>query len=361
MLLLIGITSVAMARRRAYEVFFALHWALTLTLLATAWMHNDDACVWVKASGGIIGADLVMRLFRTLTFSSSFTFVSKAKLENINDELVSVTIQRPSHTPLTRWVPGSHAFLNIAAIGVHQRHPFTIASIPEDGFIRFIIKKQKGFTASLHKRESADVHCFVDGSYGSLEMTRFALYPHVLLVGGGVGITFVLPILKSLLIRKNVVQSITFIWTTRQLSTFQYFEKEVRALYESHEAQNSDVVLCIKLFYTGAGDSSLEEKSSEEISAPTSRGSSSPQLEILEKKGPEYSERHISESTSALTTEYKRVDLATLLAEESLSKDRLAVGVCGPNHLVLDARRAVAAQLANNNRDIWLYTEEFEW
>ncbi|CCG81677.1 Ferric reductase transmembrane component [Taphrina deformans PYCC 5710] len=355
-MLLLAVSSISMARRRHYELFYVLHWVFTILTLAFAWFHDSDNIPYVKASAGIIAGDLVLRIIRVLLAAP----YSGAELANINEDLVSLTIPRPRFGPMRTWVPGSHAFLNIPSVtGFHQHHPFTICSIPEDGHIRFVIKKQKGFTDALHKRDVGTVRCLVDGPYGSLEMTRFALFPKVLLIAGGVGITFALPVLRSLLSRKTPPEAITFIWSTNNVSTFKYFEQELRAVQASHEASTSKVELKVKLVFTSRLVSSSSSINSEsEVSADIGTDQEKwPVTKDLNEK------TYFTETPSKSLFEYVsgRISLTNTVAEELQHIERLAIGVCGPNKLILDAKNTISAQLASSGKDIFLYTEEFEW
>lgn len=348
LMLLIGITSIAIARRKAYEYFYLFHWVFTAAVLVFSWLHDKDNIPFIKASAGIIGGDLLLRVLRVWTSSPWLRGYFDAQLEVIDADWTIVTIPRPKCGLMSNWTPGTHAFLNIPSMGLHQKHPFTIASIPEDGHIRFIVKKQRGFTRSLHQAQSTSMKCLVDGPYGSLQVTRFAKYPDVLLIGAGVGIAFVLPILKSLLVRPSTVQSLTFVWSTNSVTAYDYVHRELRAIYDSHAASGNKLVLTIRTALTGV-------RAENEVTEIGLADHSPAQSVIMEKKGVYQTEDSIGESS--ITTHSSRFDVVNLIHE--LDRDRLAVGVCGPNSLVLDTRRAVSA--ARGDRDLWLCTEEFEW
>lgn len=344
-MLLIAVTSIAIARRKAYEIFYVCHWLFTITTLVFVWYHDHATNQYVKASAGIILADLFLRLLRVL-FTNPY---AEAELAIVNEDLLTVTVPRPRFGPMHSWIPGSHAFLNIPTLsGLHQHHPFTIYSIPEDGHIQFIIKRQAGFTSTLHKRDAGAVRCLVDGSYGSLQTTRFGLYPHVLLIGGGVGITFVMPILRALLLRKNSVQHVSFVWSTNNSSTFSFFERELRAVQNALEASGSKIVLRIRLAFTqglSASSSDVGEVSTETPTISASEKSVSVQ----------------AKPAASFEITRGRVALTELIQEELRHTERLAIGVCGPSHLVLAAKKAVSFELSRTSQDVFLYSEAFEW
>lgn len=356
LLILLGLTSIAIARRKMYEAFYVLHVLLTAGVLVLTWLHDDHTIPYVKASIGVIAIDRVMRVSRVWMNSKHFKFVSTGRLEIIDENLMSLIVPRPEFGPLKSWAPGSHAFINIGSIGAHQFHPFTIMSIPEEGALRFIIRKQTGFTSDLHKHEmQRSVKCAIDGPYGSLKTTRFNKYPNVLLIGGGVGITFILPILKSLLYRAHSKQAITFIWTARGQLPFEYFAKELRQVVQrQQENVDSQSTLRVVLHLAGAstdsGSMEMDEKCQSVVKDEE-------QADLASK----VSETFSSKDKAELRRLQGRMHLGPVISDCTTNAESLAIGICGPNSMILEARQLVAKEITKSKKDIFCYTEEFEW
>jgi ferric-chelate reductase len=90
-------------------------------------------------------------------------------------ELISEDTIRLTLTRRLSWTPGQHAYVILPTISnlPFEAHPFTIASIPEDGKqcdAVFLIRGRSGFTRRLRQHATNDhgsrVPAFVDGPYG---------------------------------------------------------------------------------------------------------------------------------------------------------------------------------------------------
>jgi len=109
-----------------------------------------------------------------------------ARIERVDDTLVLDL--EPFGRPL-RFVAGQFAFLKFSLPGMSEPHPFTIASSPSDGALRFMIRDLGDWTSRLGEVVRVGTHVRVEGPYGGLELEP----PHgggeVLWIAGGVGIT----------------------------------------------------------------------------------------------------------------------------------------------------------------------------
>ncbi len=186
--------------------------------------------------------------------------------DHAGDALVELLSEDTIRLTLTReisWSPGQHAYVILPSISnlPFEAHPFSIASIPEDGKksdVTFLIRGRSGFTQRLRQHAANDhgsrVPAFLDGPYGCPpDLTRYSTC--VLLAGlfyfsstrqpysdvylGGSGISYTLPLLLNLIrlvfatisvfgIRfmmylssvnerggKSVVRRVVFVWAVR--------------------------------------------------------------------------------------------------------------------------------------------------
>jgi predicted ferric reductase len=131
--------------------------------------------------------------------------VPEATFEALSSGMVRATIWA---NPLESWAPGQHFFFAFFACAPFASHPFTVVSIPSPGSTKrqkivLLIREQAGLTRKLRKavagfESSKGTPVLLDGPYGGIMKTSLAKYEHVLLVAGGSGISFVVPLLLDL-------------------------------------------------------------------------------------------------------------------------------------------------------------------
>jgi NAD(P)H-flavin reductase len=82
-------------------------------------------------------------------------------------------------------------------------HPFTICTLPSSGEMVFFVRPHRGFTARLKKlveTRYGTMAMSIDGPYGnSGTVSKLAASDKVLLIAGGSGTGYLLPLLKSIL------------------------------------------------------------------------------------------------------------------------------------------------------------------
>jgi predicted ferric reductase len=113
--------------------------------------------------------------------------------------------------------PGSHAFLWIPSIRWFETHPFTMASTNP---VHFVIRAHDGFTRDLHDAAQSSpgrsLRCAIDGGYG--QVPKFENFEKVILVAGGSGASFTIPVALDLIKESRITKatkSIDFIWIVR--------------------------------------------------------------------------------------------------------------------------------------------------
>lgn len=153
----------------------------------------------------------------------------KATVELLSDDTVRLTLRRRFN-----WRPGQHAYVVLPTISTlpTEAHPFTIASAAnkldgteaafgEERDVSFIIRGREGFTGRLREHakngKTATVPAFVDGPYGCPpDLTR---YSTSILVAGGSGVSYTLPLLLNLVSKAragtSAVRRVIFVWSVR--------------------------------------------------------------------------------------------------------------------------------------------------
>ncbi|KAF9741500.1 hypothetical protein PMIN06_007313 [Paraphaeosphaeria minitans] len=223
-------SSVLSIRHRAYELFLAWHVALsTLTIVGCYYhilfrfAHQWGYETWIWAAMAVWGFDRVLRMFRMAKNGLRSAVVTK-----VDDDYVRVDVAGVAAT--------GHAYLYFPTLTwrVWENHPFSVASTatphsaqsrtkslkdeesgssekdeiktstavassnssthgPAKLGLTFFLRRQGGLTQQLVSRASLPV--FVESSYGTHVDTSH--FPHLVCIVGGIGITTVLPYLRS--------------------------------------------------------------------------------------------------------------------------------------------------------------------
>lgn len=279
-------------------------------------------------------------------------------------------------------------------LGLHawSIHPFTACSLPQpvadmkctQSELVLYIRPQGGFTARLARfaqsKPEASVRVLLDGPYGGVDMRKIEQSQHQLVVAGGSGAGWVLPMITAF-IRKQQCQSVgetrnkrgvmRVVLATRDTATAQWFEEAVRQTISNHQDRaGRDAEVQVDIFYTGSRDASA---------ATNSDGQSTKLCDDLEKAteikasarsvhGGSTSEPESSRTDVLIRHHEGRPDLAALVREESDSMtddEQLGVFVCGPLSLQNDVQNAVAAEqltvMKGARKQVYLHMEHFSW
>lgn len=292
----IMISSVRPIRRLGYEFFVLQHLVMFIGFTVAVWLHIDEdvrTSLWMSI--GFLVFDRVVRyvwaayinlsVFHKTTGMSHGLWTHHASFTPLSGNVTRVTIQSPG----ARWKPGQHMFLTCHSIAPLQSHPFTIASIPEDQKIEFLIRAEKGATKrfweyAVQKKVlgaadtggSNENHrtVFLEGPYGAHRSVR--QFDSVILFAGGMGATFTMPLLRDMVARwkkaseqgdkphLDVTRHIHFVWIIRSLEFYSWFESELTSVFEDMEIcrrDAQDVVrdLELSIYITGPRGAEMEQ------------------------------------------------------------------------------------------------------
>merc|ERR1711881_528086 len=127
-------------------------------------MGNTHVYIWICAA--LFWLDRLTRALLMLYTNLSYFHPEKRKSGDMNSfwagkgefsplpgGYTKITLK---HAPLF-WKPGQHVFVSCHSVVPLQSHPFTIASLPQDGKVEFIVKAENGGTRRFfnHAEESA--------------------------------------------------------------------------------------------------------------------------------------------------------------------------------------------------------------
>lgn len=291
--------------------------------------------------------DIVSRKLDTVTAEATFESIPGSSLVKVTTSVPFHKIQR------FRKAPGSHIYLQIPGISrlsqdpvskeylVHEFlfNPFTVASVDdENGEISLVARHQSGPTTSTLKQLAAEassdgsrhVSLAIEGPYGAVsyypELTS-GEYDRVLLVAGGVGATFTVPLYRALATGNSLVK-VQLVWAVGNPNDAAWAKDKDGKLLSDDEG--------VQLFITGT------------------KGALDPQDGSVELTS-------IPESQESKYTR-TRPDLKKIVDDvfKAGQEDRVAVLFCGPTKMGHDLRRHVGVWV-RKGREVFWHSESFEW
>ncbi|KAJ7665880.1 ferric reductase like transmembrane component-domain-containing protein [Mycena polygramma] len=416
---LLSIFSVRPLRNRGYELFLVGHIFGALIILGAGFYHvnNNGLGYYIWPSLMVWGLDRFLRFIRIFVVNGGYLTLLKTKasrdlganIEVISSDFLRVTVRRPDHF---RWSPGQLAYLSIPSVSAMpwEAHPFTIASIDGDipratdsqlasrddslfekdsvqsvtipvdnsspspsGYNKklvFLLRVHDGFTKRLlHAATSTSTSdqtfgAYVDGPYCAPPSVRG--FNTVLLLGGGSGISFILPLLLDLITSAVVpfkyritlsdtsrganmatnptCRRIVLVWAIRNPEQMNAISADLlRALTGVSE----DLRIHIRIHVTGYNRSSENDVEKSEGSVSVSDAATKllevPQVSVLSG----------------------RPDVPAIVASEianSEASDSISVNVCGTASLAQNVRSALRAESMSSLKggpNINLHVEAF--
>ena len=210
--------SFAPVRRWNYELFVLSHLILFAGFIGAVYIHvPDEVRLWVWIPIGLYFADRLLRasvvLFSNLTIfhwskrkdneiQKGF-WANKATLTMLPGGVTRISINKPAIS----WKPGQHVFLACHSLVPLQSHPFSIASLPSDDKMEFLVRAERGgtkrFLAHAKKttelpssNQSTQKHVAIEGPYGKIrDLNQF---DSVVFFAGSNGATFTVPLMRSI-------------------------------------------------------------------------------------------------------------------------------------------------------------------
>ncbi len=252
LVLLFAFTLPFVIRRTGYEFFRKAHYVLAMIFLGACWGHWEQLKCFILPGFILWGIDRFARLVRTFFLhynvpatssavgapAAKFGFTATRSSAQLFDDPEDGDIVRLDFEHLSKpWSVGQHWFLTFLEGSVWQSHPFTPLNLPyvqPNGLVRhsylfrakggetkkiaLALKKRQLEAAAVAPKLSTDV--ILTGPYGSNILTSCAdSTKNVLLVAGGTGITFVLPVLLHLCATSAAwpkARSVELVWIVRR-------------------------------------------------------------------------------------------------------------------------------------------------
>ena len=340
---IIASSSLAAVRKWNYRVFFVTHLILGITLPPLLFFHAHHMRIYMVEALVLFIIDIICRKLDTVTGFARITKVPQTKLVKLDVLLPDSKLAR------FRAAPGQHVYLSIppestpphtSSPSIHDLlyNPFTVADVSETG-ITLVLRSLKGpTTKALHSLTSltkAKLPINIEGPYGSTKkFPNLAKYDRVLLVGGGVGATYVLPIYRDLKdqlgIEGKAVDAVRLVWSMRSSAEALWAAANAEVSLESDEN--------IQLYFTRTA----LDNHRDEI-APADGSVELDTLPLME------------ESTIVPSGIHERPDLEKIVDEVFRYglEERVAVLVCGPTKMARELREHVGRWVGKGREVFW--------
>jgi hypothetical protein len=355
LLTLLVSSSLAIVRRWSYAVFFVLHLSIGVVILPVLFFHASPLRLYTTEALALFVLDLVARKLDTIQGFATLTLLPDTKLLKVTIPLPPSKVRRFTS------VPGQHVYLSIPPAStpsgskfpsIHDLlfNPFTVAEATPDS-VSLVLRTLHGPTTKtlkgLAKLTKAKPPINLEGPYGVAESfpNLATEFDRVLLVAGGIGATFILPIYRQIVSFSTGdgfgSTKIEMIWSMRSNA-----EAAWSTVPEGVELLKSDDR--VKMFFTGVD---------------IDHGHISPPTPGLEDGSIELADLTTEEQATLLPSSGSgRPDLGQIVDRTFRygEHERVAVLVCGPAGMAEELREHVGRWVARG-RYVWWHDESFGW
>lgn len=265
----ITFSSMTPIRGWSYEFFVVQHIVSFAVFIGFVYLHVPaEVKHWVWICVGLFFFDRVVRGFFYLYNNFSLLHPAQrkdgtmGKLWALNAELTALpnnTTRITINNPPISWRPGQHVFLSCQSLAPIQAHPFTIASLPSDGKMEFLIQSQKGGTQKFYRhaerigmslpQTNVDLtsgsltSVAIEGPYGRIRPLQ--QFDSVVLLAGSSGATYTMPLLRDLVHswkamsgqsksrrEKPVIRHVRYVWIVKSGSQLSWFSAQLGQVME---------------------------------------------------------------------------------------------------------------------------------
>ncbi|KAK7696287.1 hypothetical protein QCA50_000941 [Cerrena zonata] len=337
-------------RNKYYETFknaagiFMVAMFVHVDFILTSWDY-----FW--ATLAIYGLAWLTRVLRTW-YNSSLIGLTGTLISH-SSTIIELTIPVP---PRVKWAPGQHVFVRFLGLGIHMfsSHPFTVASLKEEGVVRLVFKTHGGVTKVLKQKAEgkagAKVSVWVDGPYGGVGQD-LAMFERVVFLAGGLGETFTYPLFADLAKKikdgKAQTKAIDFVLAVRDQDSCAWLEPALAETQALLSSTNTKVQLNIYV-------------TQDQLSNTSSLCEESGESEI------EKSKERLQDGV--IPKIQGRPDLTKVIHAACTAQEKdVAVAVCGPDNFLFDVRNAVAdrelaiTKGAEGCTNLYLHSENYGW
>lgn len=365
-LIILGTTALSRIRTYSYRLFLTLHVLLSISVLPILYFHVSHLRIYILES---VAVYVLLILQRKLSATPAIATISPLP----SSSLISVSLKSGTLAKRT-YTPGQHIYLSIPAtsdapLNSLRINPFTIANLPAtDGYMRLVIRPISGTTRLLadlaQNSDQPTTQLQIEGPYGASPYfpNLKNSYDRILLVAGGVGATFTLPIYRDLLrhAREGISAEsyIRFVWSVRNAGDAAWGIKYLQddggdALFQGFEIYVSGPPVPQRILSEGGepAEESIELQERNQLLQATGEDNNG-ELSTIES------------SANNITRHQGRPDLRSIVDDTFSTDDdqsaKVAVLVCGPVGMGGVLRKEVGRWVGRGHEVFW-HNEEFGW
>ena len=339
-------TALARIRNYSYRLFFYMHVILSISLLPILYLHVSHLRLYILETAAVFALLIIQRNISQATAPATISLLA-------GTNLLSITIPLTKPLRSKSFTAGQHIYIGFPSLLQKLRiNPFTIANNPckdSSTTIQLFARSLNG-TTNIFKTFSSKFQptpLILEGPYGSAkyfpDFTQ--TYDRILLVAGGVGATFTLPLFCHLRDVGGEYPEAKLVWTVRDLEDATWGVEMLQERY-------GDRLEGVELYVTGR-------------EGPAVRGVGW-NGEMDDEEGMELQERSeqsMGGENARMGAKRGRPDLRAIvdgMFESGDVSDRVAVLVCGPRGMGASLRKEVGRWIAKG-RDVFWHKEEFGW
>ncbi|KAI1495468.1 ferric reductase like transmembrane component-domain-containing protein [Biscogniauxia marginata] len=280
LLLLFALSTPWGIRLTGYEFFRKAHYVMAMVYIGACWGHWKQLNCFLIPSLVIWFLDRGVRFVRAglihyqyLPNSTMGFRAAHASLTHFHDPEHGDIVRMDFTHPQDAWKIGQHFYLCFTESSIWQSHPFTPFSLPkvQDGVVShsYIFRAKKGETKNvaelaskkLSKSSNATTPLILMGPYGDSITDTLSHDANVLCVAGGTGITYVLPVLLSLIQQPATKdRKVQLVWAIRRKEDMRWVERELETVRKAARPHQVEIHIYVTREASSGGSSVNDEK-----------------------------------------------------------------------------------------------------
>ncbi|KAF1832200.1 hypothetical protein BDW02DRAFT_571266 [Decorospora gaudefroyi] len=388
----ISTTALGFVRRWNYRVFYISHIAIANFIIVPLFLHVSHIRIYVYEVIAVEALHLIFRALRLKMYQGTIRLLP-------GTNLVQIRIPLPPKSAALTWKPGQHVYLSRPWskgkaptwydqwLMINKTNPFTVASLPsKDKELLLVARTLNGNTKYLGElarslsQGSSNIPMLptaggdipilplaLEGPYGaSTRLPDLSDYDKVLLVAGGVGATFIIPIYRSILElhgRTPIGTQIRCIWAVQKLAETRWAFPATSSPENEHESGNGLLhgPSNVEVYVTRPSGPNLQVDASESsVFAVDDDDAEGEAIEMQENEQLLSMEEQMEKPGKGMVVKSGRPDLGKVVDEVFSKGMRTAVICCGPKRLTDDLKRSVEVWVKKGH-DVFWYDETFGW
>ncbi|KAI1371389.1 ferric reductase NAD binding domain-containing protein [Hypoxylon crocopeplum] len=364
-------------RLTGYEFFRKSHYVLAMVYIGACWGHWANLQCFMIPGLAIWGLDRGIRFIRSALIHYQYLpdgtmgfRAAHASLTHFPDAEHGDVVRMDFKHPQDPWKVGQHFYLCFTESSIWQSHPFTPLNLPkvQDGLVShsYILRAKKGETKKvavlaakkLAAAPSATTPLILSGPYGESIVKNLTPDVNILCVAGGTGITYVMPVLLSLVEQPEVKdRKIQLVWAIRKKDDTRWVEKELETIRRAAKAHKVEVHIYVTREASSKNPSISDDVSEKDEVVVKETGLSSSGVSSVQRV----------QSDSSLDVQRiggqgfdRHPDLDKLVNEfvEGTVRGSTSVYASGPGGMISDLRSIVAS--CNLGAKVWQGNERYD-